>query len=132
MKKEITKKIYRSNDNYILTGVAGGLADYFEADPTLIRVMLVLLSLGGGSGILIYIVLSLLIPKAPGEKEEADGTKKTKEDKVNQNRFGFLGIILIGAGVIMLWNQIMPMTIRWEWIWPVVLIGLGIYIMSKK
>ncbi len=62
------KQLMRSEDRMI-AGVAGGLADYFNTDPTLIRILFVLLTLlgGGGLGILIYIVLWIIMPE-PAEK----------------------------------------------------------------
>jgi phage shock protein C len=58
------KKLMRSEDRMI-AGVAGGLANYFDIDPTLVRILFVLLTLlgGGGLGILIYIVLWIIMPE---------------------------------------------------------------------
>jgi phage shock protein C len=58
------KKLMRSEDRMV-AGVAGGLADYFDVDPTLVRILFVLLTLlgGGGLGILIYIVLWIIMPE---------------------------------------------------------------------
>ena len=57
------KKLYRSS-NRILAGVCGGIAEYFDVDPTLIRVLYVFLSLfsAGFPGLLLYIILMVLIP----------------------------------------------------------------------
>lgn len=57
------KKLYRSS-NRILAGVCGGIAEYFDLDPTLIRVLYVFLSLFsvGFPGLLLYIILMILIP----------------------------------------------------------------------
>ncbi len=57
------KKLYRSS-NRILAGVCGGIAEYFDVDPTLIRVVYVFLSLFsvGFPGLLLYIILMVLIP----------------------------------------------------------------------
>jgi phage shock protein C len=57
------KKLYRSS-NRILAGVCGGIAEYFDIDPTLIRVAYVVLSLFSAAfpGVLLYIILMILIP----------------------------------------------------------------------
>lgn len=57
------KKLYRSS-NRILAGVCGGIAEYFDVDPTLIRVLYVVLSLFsvGFPGLLLYIILIILMP----------------------------------------------------------------------
>jgi phage shock protein C len=58
------KKLMRSEDRMI-AGVAGGVANYFDTDPTLVRILFVLLTLlgGGGLGILVYIVLWIVMPE---------------------------------------------------------------------
>lgn len=60
-----SKKLYKSRKNKILCGVCGGLADYFGIDPTIIRVIWVLFCLAGGSGVIAYIILCLVMPEEP-------------------------------------------------------------------
>ena len=60
-----TKRLYRSNKDVMLGGVAVGLADYFNLDPTLIRLIFVLLALAGGPGIIIYLILWIIMPRNP-------------------------------------------------------------------
>lgn len=57
-----SKKIYRSTQDKKLLGVAGGLAEYFEIDSSLIRIGFALLSIMGGSGLLIYLIMGIVIP----------------------------------------------------------------------
>lgn len=57
------KKLYRSSTNCMLAGVCGGIGEYFNIDPTLIRLAWVLFSALGGSGILAYIIAAIIIPK---------------------------------------------------------------------
>lgn len=59
------KKLYRSNTNKKLCGVCGGLAEHFDIDPTIIRLIFVFLTLFGGGGLLIYLICALVIPKSP-------------------------------------------------------------------
>lgn len=59
------KKLYRSNDNKIIAGVCGGIAEFFSLDPTLVRLGLVVFCAPGGSGILAYIIAAIIMPKAP-------------------------------------------------------------------
>ncbi len=59
------KKLYRSRKDRMLSGVCGGLAEYIGIDPTIVRVLWVIISLVYGSGILIYIILALIVPKEP-------------------------------------------------------------------
>lgn len=58
----VAKKLYRSESNRMIAGVCGGLAEYWDIDPTLIRLLWVLVSLVVGSGILLYIIACLIIP----------------------------------------------------------------------
>lgn len=57
------KRLYRSSTNYMLAGVCGGIAEYFNIDPTLVRLAWVLFCALGGSGVLAYIVAAIIIPK---------------------------------------------------------------------
>ena len=56
------KKLYRSNTNRMLFGVAGGMADYFNMDPTIMRILWVLIGLSG-TGILIYLIAAIIMPQ---------------------------------------------------------------------
>lgn len=58
------KRLYRSNTNYMLAGVCGGIAEYFNLDPTLIRLAWVILSLmSAGTGVIAYILAAIIIPQ---------------------------------------------------------------------
>jgi phage shock protein C len=61
------KKLYRSGNDRILGGVCGGIAEYLEVDPTLIRLIWILLALNG-VGILGYLIAWVLIPRNPNHK----------------------------------------------------------------
>jgi phage shock protein C len=55
-------KLYRSRTDSRIAGVCGGLGEYFDIDPTLIRLIFVLLALTGGHGVLLYIILWIVVP----------------------------------------------------------------------
>ena len=59
------KKLYKSNQNKMIDGVCGGIAEYFGIDPTLVRLAVVVLSLMGFSGVIAYILAAIIIPRAP-------------------------------------------------------------------
>ncbi len=60
------KKLYRSLTDRKLAGVCGGLGEYFDIDPTLVRIIMVVLAIGGiGTGILLYILAWIIIPDRP-------------------------------------------------------------------
>ena len=56
------KKLYKSAVNRMLCGVCGGIAEYFNIDPTLVRLVWVIITLMGGAGILAYIIAAIIIP----------------------------------------------------------------------
>lgn len=58
------KRLYRSKNDRMICGVCGGIAEYFNIDPTLIRLAFVLFGLSG-SGILAYFVAAIIMPDAP-------------------------------------------------------------------
>jgi phage shock protein C len=62
---DATRKLYRSKTNRHLAGVCGGLAEYFNLDATLIRVLFVLLAVLGGSGVVLYVAMWIIVPKQP-------------------------------------------------------------------
>lgn len=63
------KKLQRSAENSILFGVCGGVAEYFNVDPTIVRLLFVVLAIAGGPGALLYIILLIVMPK-PDETEK--------------------------------------------------------------
>lgn len=63
----MTKRLYRSRTDSMLAGVCGGIAEYFELDPTLVRIAYIVLSLLSAAfpGILVYLILWIVIPEHP-------------------------------------------------------------------
>lgn len=59
------KRLYRSTHDRMLCGVCGGIAEYFQLDPTLVRLGWALFSILDGSGVLAYIVAAIIIPNDP-------------------------------------------------------------------
>lgn len=61
----MNKRPYKSNNNRMIDGVCGGIAEYFDIDPTLVRLGWVMFCALGGSGILAYIIAAVVIPRRP-------------------------------------------------------------------
>jgi len=59
------RKLYRSKTDRKLAGVCGGLAQYFNVDATLIRVLFIVLAVLGGSGLVLYVALWIIVPNQP-------------------------------------------------------------------
>jgi len=80
--KTTTKRLFRDPDNRVLGGVCSGLGAYFRIDPVIFRILFVLISLGMGSGIIIYLILWIVIPEATttAQKLEMRGEPITIEN----------------------------------------------------
>lgn len=134
------KKLLRSKKNRIIGGVAGGIAEYFEIDPVIVRAILIVSAIGWGISILFYIVLWIIVPDSQEEPEviynkdydtdydpEMAETQWTEHaEKKNQRTF-VAGIILILAGAFFLLDLFLQ--ISFFKIWPVFLIGFGLYLV---
>ena len=58
-----SRRLHKSSTNKMIAGVCGGLAEYLNADPTIVRLAAVLLVFGWGSGLLIYIICAIVMPE---------------------------------------------------------------------
>ncbi|HTA61992.1 MAG TPA: PspC domain-containing protein [Bacteroidia bacterium] len=67
-----TRRVFRDGDNKVLGGVCSGIASYFDTDPLWIRLALVVLFFGFGSGLLLYIILWIIIPEAKTTAEKLE------------------------------------------------------------
>jgi len=147
-----SKKLYRSKTNRVIFGVCGGLGEYFETDPLIVRILFVILSLINGAGIIAYLILAVVVPEDDKEKKAKkngntveDVQEKTQELaeelksgnwlKSTKNIFGLV-IVLIGLNV--LFEQIFQYSpfswINWGIVWGliIILIGSRIILGSNK
>jgi|SaaInlV_150m_DNA_4_1039716.scaffolds.fasta_scaffold00055_30 phage shock protein C len=128
------KKIYRSQTDRVLAGVCGGLAEYFKVDPALVRIIWILVTLFGGSGILAYIVALFILPQ---EFEVKGETPPTKKDHQLQPIWGLLLIVL---GIVLLIQHSDIVGLAWSKFWSsglniflgLFVIALGIYMIVTK
>ena len=154
------KKIHRSQTDKIIAGIAGGLGEHFEVDPTIVRLIFVLITVLGGSGVLLYLILWVLIPKDPegkmvidkdrvkevageikdkaeafgkGIKEEFGNESQTTGEKSKKSG-GLFGWILVIAGVLFLINIFYPISFRYFAFrfWPIGLILLGLVLIFRS
>jgi len=79
-KSIVKKKLYRSEKDSMIAGVCGGIAEYFDVDPTLIRLLTVLFVFLGGAGVAVYVIAWIVIPKNPEEVSD-DKLDKREESK---------------------------------------------------
>jgi len=123
------KRLYKSRTERMIDGVCGGVAEYFGVDPTLVRIACVLLTLVGGSGILLYIIGMIIIPTNPLGAAGPAGSERKGASGLNQK---FWGILLVGVGLswllsnlgLTLWGHWWGFS--WNVFFPVLLILAGV------
>ena len=152
------KRLYRSRSDRMIWGVCGGLAKYFDMDPTIIRAIAVLSIFLGSVGIWAYIILAIVVPLEDSKatepkgaiKENVEEMKETARElgheiqstlaggegeseeivKVRHRRRNTLGIILIVLGILFLLGSL---NIFWwfDWgnLWPLVLVAIGVLVI---
>jgi len=119
------KKLTRSRSDKVIFGVCGGLAEYFNIDATLIRIVWFILGLVSfGTAGVAYLVAGFIIPEDDGYIYQ-DGDNPAP----NQNNTLIIGIGLILLGAYLLIKIIYPRLLSFSRYWPVLLIILGLYII---
>ena len=123
------KRLYRSRDNRVFKGVAGGIGEYFGIDPVIVRLVLLLTFAMGGIGLIGYIIGAVLIPRRP-KGEVAPTTPAVNGLEVLHNRS--LGVwVLIAIGVVMLLDRL-DLNVVGERLWPLLLIGGGLIVLMRR
>lgn len=115
-------RLYRSNSQQVVAGVCGGLGEYFAVDPVWFRIGFVVLALGGGSGILIYLLMWLIVQPRP------DGSVAPATSSGSLTGAAVIGMVFMAVGTIALVNTIAPWLA--QYFWPVVFVlgGLALVI----
>jgi phage shock protein PspC (stress-responsive transcriptional regulator) len=147
----MNKKFVRSKDRKI-AGVCGGIADSLNIDPVIVRAVFLCLLLFGGSGLIIYLVLLIVMPEADSytdyiEVDEAGEAKKVKQEPMGKTEASdkkierrmvntgsvIFGLLLIFLGIFFFLRNFFPF-FRFEYWFPLglVLVGFILIIFSKK
>ena len=129
------KRLYRSQTDKVIGGVCGGLGDYFNVDPVLIRIITVLLIIGYGVGLLAYIIAWIIIPKREEDVVGEPSTSAAPSVEIEQPRppwHKYLpGLILVAIGVLLLVHE------HWYWfdfedLWPAIFIIVGLFLIFRR
>ena len=136
------KRWYRSRKDKMIGGVCGGIGEYFDIDPTIIRILFVI-GLIMAAGFLAYIILWVVVPEEPLMPEPANNPSSTEETKTGaentqtenktteahqgRNRSGIFGGVLVIIGVLLLLDNF----VTFHAFWPMVLIVIGVGILLK-
>lgn len=127
----------------MIGGVCSGLANYFDIDVSLIRVLFVVMFLCASAGFWLYILLWLVMPAGQGGRTNyyvsPDGTTEVSSEETTdlmktpiQNKGGLIaGLVLIGIGAVGLLNRFVP-ELDWSTAWPFLLIALGLFLIIPK
>lgn len=146
------KRLYRSRKNRMLGGVCGGIAEYFEIDPVIIRLVAVALFFVGGSAVLAYIIALIIIPYEPLEVSGAAaatatnlsapaGTASAPAERSSASEAIplFLGVLLIVIGGLFLLDNLPFFSPFYHevrhyvrhFFWPSILIVFGVFLIAR-
>ncbi len=138
---EKNKRLYRSSKSKVFGGVAGGIAEYFDIDPIIIRILFLVIALAGGGGAIVYLIMWIAIPLEPftpftmnnsapySDNATQTGSETGSSDFTNTvtdpKRGGLIGgIILISIGLMFFAARVLP-NINFQQLWPLVLVVIG-------
>ena len=145
----MNRRLYRSHTESVLGGVAGGVAEYLDADPSIVRIIWAILGIvTGGIFVVLYIVMWIVVPETPASAEPAAPTSgDTAGDAAGQaaapsvmnqappprrrsSGGGSLvfGLILVGLGAWFLIREYVPQ-IDTDLLWPIGLVVLGVVLV---
>jgi phage shock protein PspC (stress-responsive transcriptional regulator) len=142
---QVNRHLYRCRHDRRLAGVAAGVAEFFDLDVTLVRILWFLSIFVGGLGILLYIGLALIVPNEPLTADElaaaaAPGVPGTAV-RAHAARAGagsgsggrvatFIGLALILLGTLALLDASIPGWHSWRLLWPAFLVGIGALLVA--
>lgn len=131
----MTKRLFRSRKEKMVTGVCAGIAEYFDIDPTLVRLGFIILTFAGASGLIAYIVATIVIPEEPFGNEyendvyNKDGSEADVDPNQAQKKTKFIiGVGLIGVGSVMFMDHVFSWIDKGT-IWALAIIVVGVFLL---
>lgn len=122
------KTLYRSSSDRVVAGVCGGIAEYFNIDSAIIRILWALAVFMEGFGLLAYLIASVIIPKRGEDSDYAKVNSEPSESMLSQNRAKWFGVALVAFGGYFLFKNLFGW-VSIAIIWPVILIGMGLVVL---
>ena len=126
-------RLLRSRTDRVLSGVSGGLGEYFGIDPVLVRIGWVVLAIvTGGTAILVYLVAWLIVPEEPRDTEaRADRLARRQPAGGGAGARLVLGGVLIVLGAFMLFRLLVPGFFELKVLGPLLLVGVGVAVIAQ-
>ena len=126
------KRLQRDTQHKVIGGVCAGLANYFDIDASLLRVLFAVMFLFASAGFWLYLILWMVMPAAKvepitGEASQFASTDTPDNPKKNKSSM-YAGAILIGIGLLGLLHWYIP-ALNWHTAWPILLIVIGILLI---
>ncbi|BEP28332.1 PspC domain-containing protein [Helicovermis profundi] len=123
------KKLYKSQNDKVISGVCGGIAEYFSVDAVIVRLIWLFTIIFGGVGVTAYIICSIFIPK---RKNGIDLVKHKKPHFENNNGGSYFGFGLVLLGGYFLLSRVFHFTwFRMGNLWPIFLVIGGFYLIFR-
>ena len=131
------ERLRRSSSDNVIFGVCGGIARYFQVDSVFIRIGFAILTIAGGSGLLIYLVMAVIMPKddespASGDPPGSIAAHTPDGDGGSRRAQGLAAVLIIAGAVLLLANLGAFSWLDWSIIWPLLLIGIGVLIIAQR
>ncbi|ADY54804.1 phage shock protein C, PspC [Syntrophobotulus glycolicus DSM 8271] len=131
----MSKKLFRSRTDCMIAGVCGGIAEYFDLDPIIVRLILLLAFFGGGLGFFAYVIAWLLIPVEENNLDQTslsctDGPPNVPDEdqQDSEKRKKIFAFVLLGSGLLFLCREFFAW-FNLKLILPVALIAFGLYLL---
>lgn len=121
------KRLHKSTKDKVISGVCGGLGEYFGVDSSIIRIIWAIAAFAYGTGILLYFIAALILPEQDYERPEGD---QKSDNMLSGDNSKFIGIILIISGLLFLIKQFTPF-LDSKYVWPVMLIAVGLFVIVR-
>lgn len=125
------RRLYRSRDDDWLGGVAGGLAEYFGTDPTLIRILFIIAAfVSAGFAVIAYVIAWIIVPENPGGAERSSAPRSEASGVLGPLLWG--GILIIGGTIFLLAQLDLDIDLpRWEVGFAAALILVGVLMLIE-
>ena len=132
------RSLYRCRHDRRIAGVAGGVAEFFDLDPTLVRLVWFLSIFFGGFGLLLYIVMAIIVPNEPLSEEEraAPADAGSPHRHAGRSGNGGLGLTFVGLALILFGGLALANTVFVDWgysgsfLWPGFILAIGVLLVA--